>query len=364
MAAIGNFSAHDWIIGIATSLIAFFLTVAGRYIIDWFGNHSVEKRFQIAGTYITKYIDKGATVTELLKLKQKGRRIRGETITNPDQISGARKWLFDGTVVDAGYLQGGYRPESAIDTSFGAFFMRIDRNSDMRGYWLGRDANETTIQQGEYSFRRQPEFSIAAIDISDQVNVLKIAEDQLGDGYIGPKDLEADAKKIAICVKVGGTAVGFATARMIATPELLARIGDSLPDPSTMRPLENRLTGRAEVGFIGSVAVAAEFTGRGLGAELIDRCIGDLKLKGASVLVSTAWKSRNSSPAGSILECRGFQKLLEVPDYWTRDSVSSGYKCPVCGSPPCHCAAVVYVRNASSRASEDGTKRPAAKVHA
>jgi hypothetical protein len=87
--------------------------------------------------------------------------------------------------------------------------------------------------------------------------------------------------------------------------------------------------------------------GRGLGAEL-DRCIESLEQRGAKIIAATAWNSKRGIQAGSILTCKGFQKLFEVPNYWEKDSQDNGYSCPDCGAPPCHCTAVVYIRNRHS----------------
>jgi ribosomal protein S18 acetylase RimI-like enzyme len=331
---------------VLTGLIGIGLTLVVQALATRIRDVGLQKKFPIAGTYITRYVDHDCLHTDIVKLRQRGRHVTGESVPNVERDINSRKWLYKGEIMTEGYVQGSYKPETIADKGFGAFFLKFEKNGDLKGYWIGKDADEVKIVSGEYIFLRQPNFSIGAIDISDQSQVLRIAEARLGDAYINRDHLISGDDKVALCARIDKTVVSFATARMLGTTDFLQaireRLGAKLP---SLLPLERRVAGETKIGFVASAATDSNFEGRGLGAELVEQCIAGLENRGANVMVATAWKSNKGVQAGSILECRGFQRLMDLPGYWELDSLTNGYSCPTCGNPPCHCTAVLYVRN-------------------
>lgn len=333
-------------IEILTGLLWILVTLGVESFFKFFKARTLEKKFPIAGTYLTRYADKGKFYTDVVKLCQSGSKVRGESVPNFENALNSRKWIFEGVVKEEGYLYGSYKPETSFDKGFGAFFLQIGKDGDMNGYWLGKDSDESAIQWGTYTFAKQPVFNVSPIQTNDVTRVFQIAEQQLGDAYIDSAALKIDADHIALCAKVQGTVVAFATARMMQADLLVARFEDCLgKDGIALRPFQRRINGEKNIGLVASAATASDFMGRGIGAELIGRCIEGLEEKGANVIAATAWCSRDGVQAGPILECKGFQKLLEIPNYWEKDSAANGYSCPTCGAPPCHCSAVLYIRN-------------------
>ena len=335
---------------VALNLVATLLGGALTLLVQkgsgWLKARRIEKKFPIAGLYLTKYTDKNNRVTELLRLRQSGRRIAGENILNRENDLNARKWLFEGEVRSEGYVHGSYKPEAPFDKGFGAFFLKLGKQGDMEGYWIGKDADESKIQFGEYSFLKQPPFVIVPVEDRDVSAVLRIAEERLGDAYINRSDLRTDVDNIAYCAKVKSIVVGFATARVVETEKLLRRIEEPVAkDLLLLRPIKRRIEGESSVGHVSAAAITRSVEGRGLGAELIGRCIEGLEERSMNIMVATAWKSPDGFQAASILECRGFQKVIDIPGYWEKDSLTNGYSCPACGMPPCHCTAALYVRN-------------------
>jgi len=342
-------SINDLIAAVLTGLLGSLLTLAVERTLRWFRARAIERKFPVSGKYLTRYTDKGQSYKEIVEFRQTGRKIRGESILSCEDRLTDRRWLYEAEVRDEGYIHGSYKPETPFDKGFGAFFCKFGKHGDMQGYWLGKDADESDIQWGDYEFRKQPAFTISAVEKSDVIRVLQIAEQQLGDAYIDESHLETNNESIALCVRVQETAVGFVTARIVPASQFLAMVQESLvEDTATLRPLQRRIVGETNIGLVASSAVSPKFTGRGLGGEVIGRCIEELEQRGANVIVATAWMNRDGVRAGSILECRGFHKLLDIQNYWEKDSVKKGYSCPNCGAPPCHCTAVLYIRNRHS----------------
>jgi len=343
-------SANDLIAAIITGLVGSGITLGVERSVRALNARSIERKFPVAGTYLTKYSDKGKIFTDMVRLRQSGAKIKGESILSSENPLHVQKWIFEGEVKKEGYIQGNYRPETPFDKGFGAFFCKFGKDGDMQGYWLGKDADESEIQWGDYKFMKQPQFTISNIEPTDIVRVLEIAEKQLGDAYIDESHLKTSDENVALCARVHATVVAFATARLVTSDQFLARITSCVGSNSAaLRPLERRIDGETKIGFIASAATDLRFSGRGLGADLIGRCIEGLEQRGAKVIAATAWVSRNGAQAGSILAYRGFQKLLDVPKYWEKDSLAHGYSCPTCGAPPCQCTAVIYIRNCHSR---------------
>jgi GNAT superfamily N-acetyltransferase len=325
--------AKEIVIGLLGAGVSLGLTE----LFSWRKKRRLERNFPIAGYYISKYEDQGHLHTAMVKLKQLGSNISGETTEKH------RKWIIEGEVTSDGYLLGRYSPESVLDKGFGAFLLRIDGDCDMDGHWFGRDAKETAIQHGSYRFLKNSA-SIHNITANDVTEVLKIAEGQLGDAYINSSDLMSSKTGIALCAKLQDRIVGFGTAKIIDAKDFYSKLLSFFSNDTALRPLQRRLEGEKTIGLIASVATAPSATGRGIGTMLIAECIEHLEKLDINIIAATAWRSSKGVQAGSILENRGFQSVLEIANYWKDDSEKHCYMCPVCGPPPCQCSAVIYLR--------------------
>jgi hypothetical protein len=271
-------SFNDLIAAIITGLIGSALTLGVERSLKWFRARSIEKRFPVAGTYLTKYTDKGKVYTDIVKLRQSGNKVRGASILSRENPLNARKWLFEGEVKKEGYIHGTYQPETPFDKGFGAFFCKFGKGGDMQGYWLGKDADESDIQWGDYKFLKQPDFTVSPIQQTDMIRVLEIAERQLGDAYIDESNLHESKENIALCARVRGSVVAFATARLIAADQLLARIDSCLgPRSATLRPLQRRIEGETTIGFVASAATDPEFLARISHRRVVDWVPADRK---------------------------------------------------------------------------------------
>lgn len=324
---------------VVAGLIGIALTIGVERTAKFIERRRLEKRFPIAGTYLSRYEDKGVSTTAPVTLKQSGSKITGYAVEKN------RKWIFEGQVTEDGYFQGRYWAENVFDKGFGSFLLKIDRNCDMDGYWFGKDAKENEIQQGPYHFLKNT-VAIAPVQENEIPALLNIAEQQLGDAYINRDDLDRPKDGIALSARIGDRVVGFGTAKIVDSRAFYSKFEPFFTqDPTKLRSLDRRLPREGKVGLVASVAVLAGYTGRGVGSMLVARCIQELRNKGVSVLVATAWHSTKGINAESIMHNEGFQRILDVPDFWRDDSIRNNYSCPVCGAPPCVCSAAVYVRS-------------------
>ena len=147
---------------------------------------------------------------------------------------------------------------------------------------------------------------------ADIDEILAIADAQLGEKYITVDDLYACNVFVAEHVEMQKCA-GFC----------LSYVGQE---------------GEA---YVRTVAVSPDFSGRGIGTDLVAKSVEYLKRVGAKKIMSPLWKHDGIVNSDVIFRRNGFLPLREIPDYWYADSIAKGYSCPVCGKG-CHCTCVLY----------------------
>lgn len=304
--------------------------------------YRLEKMYPIAGNYLSEYEDvvagKKSVAKAPVKLMQRGRSIEGTT-----KLDG-RTWILKGEVSDDGYLFGIYHAESVHDKGVGNFFLEINIDGNMNGLWSGYDAINKTILSGRYSFVRSPTVSIEKITKRQIPAVLSIADKQLGAAFINIEGLLSD-ENISAFASISEKIIGFCTGKQIP----LQKLYEDIPQLKSMKL--RQLEAVENLGMVASVATDPSYSGRGIGTALVEYCIHQLEARGLNVLVMTGWKSNEGIHIGSIADKHGFEKLLEVADFWKEDSLNKGYSCPSCGEPPCHCSAVVYIRHSQDKAT-------------
>lgn len=149
---------------------------------------------------------------------------------------------------------------------------------------------------------------------TDDINaVLAIADSQLGEKYITETDL-SEGKVFVAEEDELGKIVGFCIA------PAGAKDGKS---------------------YVRTVAVAQEFSGRGIGTALVAKAVDYLESLGVKSIFSPLWKHDGVVNSDVIFRRNGFRPVREIPDYWLKDSIEKGYSCPVCGKE-CHCVCVMY----------------------
>ena len=115
-------------------------------------------------------------------------------------------------------------------------------------------------------------------------------------------------------------------------------------------------------GLLDSVAVSADFKGKGIGTELGRRCIEEMRARGCGIVCAMAWKNIHGvTNIAKVLERLGLRETVAIQGYWNlglRETVAiqgywnqmvdspEGHDCPICGAP-CRCWGVFWYRTIS-----------------
>lgn len=99
-----------------------------------------------------------------------------------------------------------------------------------------------------------------------------------------------------------------------------------------------------EVGIPRSVAVSDSHQGHGIGQLIVSQVVSILEHQITGALCVVGWESPDGVRLHSVLRENGFKPADKHDDYWYSESKAEGYDCGACGSPPCRCNAVIYVR--------------------
>jgi GNAT superfamily N-acetyltransferase len=325
------------------SLAAFLIALGSR----WLRNRGLRKRYPVAGRFITEYEDEvdGHRVLQkaMTTLEQWGRDVTGATA----DLSGERAWLLKGTIESGGFLHGVYSAEDPHDSGKGTFFMKIDGASgDLQGLWAGFDSKNGSIREGSYDFKRCPEATIEVASDSDAPTVCALLGDALGELYVDLNEIRSiiatenpDATCL-IAVDREGQIIGALTAAMFSN----ASLGAALPagQAETIGRLP-AIRYHERFCVIRSIAVVPRWRDRGVGSRLVREALTWCGARGTTAALSFGWKSSRGCHIDGVMTTTGFDRILEVPNFWTADSQAKDYFCPECGSV-CECAAVVFKR--------------------
>lgn len=305
-------------------------------------NRRLQKRYPLAGEFITKFEDEvdGVKITTatIATLKQEGRRILGSTHLDE------REWIMEGELSEDGYVHGIYHPVNPLDKGLGNFFLVVQEDRSMSGMWSGFDSVNGKVTSGEYTF--MPKLTGINYDFAtttDKVDLLRVADRQLGDGYVDPHSLDPLIERqagFAVVARIDGHVIGFALCPIVS-PDAVADLAQV--------PLPKYMSHADEVGVIKTVAVLPEHAGKGVGSGLVRICIREMVKQGVRALFSVAWKQPDGTVnISGVLKTSGFMEFGEVRDYWKDDSLADGFFCPACEEPPCRCSAVMFAKLAHS----------------
>jgi hypothetical protein len=298
-----------------------------------------ERRFSLGREFLSRYEEKGVWRSAPVTLTQSGSKIKGHSSDND------RTWKLEGNISEDGRsLWGRYFTENRADGSMGIFFLQVQRNLDLDGYWLGKDPRQTEIQRGEYMFLQCPQITL--VKRSDYPLLLDIARQQLGDSYLREADFHNSSDTIAVCARRENLPIGFGIAKILDAQSFVNQFDELLVDNSNgLRIVKQFIPNHGKLGYLASSAVASMEGRRGAGTLLVKRRIQELRSKGIDFLVATVWIGKEKSNAADILGKEHFKELVEVPNFWKSDSVKNNFSCPKCGPPPCVCSAHLYVRS-------------------
>lgn len=170
--------------------------------------------------------------------------------------------------------------------------------------------------------------------------VLSISDAQLGRNYISKNILEhylAEEHFTVHVAIVAGEVVAFSL-MIICSVETLAE--ELFAEEEWIKAtFENH----QPTGYPKMAAVKTEMWGMEIGSRLLIQQLAEAE-KHVHSTVGTIWKTETGAMMGRIVEKTGMKPLKEVPHYWSADSLAKQYLCPVCGTPPCQCTAVIYAK--------------------
>jgi ribosomal protein S18 acetylase RimI-like enzyme len=314
------------------------LAYGANKTVTYVKNSREKRRFPVAGQYIAEYEDETQAGIQAVfapaTLKQAGLRITGTTCLNE------RCWILEGSIdPTGGYLSGIYRADNPYDKGVGNFFLEIHPDGALEGLWSGYDAENRKIHAGLYRFRKILPLQVTPITKHTVGPALSIAEKQLGDSYIQASDF-LDSRHISLCAICGGAVAGFIVAKEPTVEDFRSLY------PKIAEALGRQLAYTETIGFIASMATAPEFEKRGVAHALLQAGLARLEKAGQPLICTIGWKGKGTvAHIDGLVRKAGFQAVHEFADYWKEDSLKKGYKCPVCGDPPCHCSAVLFVRH-------------------
>lgn len=101
---------------------------------------------------------------------------------------------------------------------------------------------------------------------------------------------------------------------------------------------------RHRVGSLQFASVREDWQGRGVGRELGQRRVAWLKSIGCDLIVALSWESGALHTSKGVFLRLGFESVGRVTDFYVGMSLQRGFTCPICGPPPCRCAASLFVK--------------------
>lgn len=298
------------------------------------------KTFRIADEYMSYYedIENGRVVMRRapVVLHNFCGRITGRT-----WFGDAQSWRIRAQLYGKRRLVGTYFAESSIDDGIGTFFLNIVDANTMEGFWSGYDNENNTLTSGKYIFKRKYKgYTIRKATVADFAAVIKIADHQLGKGYLTKERLQkaldkSTSDELLVAVQTAtGSVIAFSLYKHITYDEAL-----QLGNGYAFRDM----VFEEQIGYLGTVATKEGFTGLGVATALVDKSLANMQEKGVTHFISTAWKHYGIINIGSVLENAGFRKETDIPNYWYDASVREGFQCPQCGNP-CTCSCVIYTK--------------------
>lgn len=326
-------TTKEIVVGMLGGLIVWAGASLKRFVVNRFDRH----RFPLAGEYISQFEDETnhgkVWMSAPAKLKQHGLNVDGVTHI------GDKKWRLSGTIdPKGGYVSGVYSAENPYDRGVGNFFLMIQPDNDLIGLWSGYDSTNEKISVGGYRFHKVAPIKIRKVSKETAASCMAIAENQLGKDYIPEKDfLNTNFYPVYGMIKCD--VAGFAIGKEFEQQDFLAKF------QKISQRMPNALPWADTICMVSSVAVRQDYQGRGVGYAIVQDVLQHFDKRNVSMTIMLGWAAPDGVHIAGIAHTLGFSEKATIPEYWHDDSLSKGYQCHVCGSPPCRCSAVLYVRH-------------------
>lgn len=310
--------------------------VAFKKLHDWY----LARRFRLSGKYLEIYEDPRTDgsigrVYALSKIRQTGRKLRIKSAE-----SSGRTWRLDAYIVRDQYISGWYSSPNPFDTGVGTFFLRIENNRRLVGYWHGHDHNGNQITSGKYEFlRMEAGLRIERLQEPYVAAVLEIADNAFGARYIHAETLKKATTETFVAIR-DRTVIGFC-----------------ITQPSQPKALD-QLCGRPEfktsaldfgdqsgcIGVIKTIAVDKQHRNAGIGARLFVHAERHLFSKGMTAIVVPVWAWGEKENLQNITHINGYKFVYEDSHYWRADCDGGKFKCIARTENVCVCSCRFYLK--------------------
>jgi ribosomal protein S18 acetylase RimI-like enzyme len=172
---------------------------------------------------------------------------------------------------------------------------------------------------------------------AEQINeICRLADEQLGRGYLSASDLSREGLHTLVASQAG-TVLGFVTCEILAVKDLQQRF------PELFDALPASFQAAKQLGKIGSLVVAKSLHRQGIGTQLMTAVLQLLRKEVRHVFL-LGWRSAQGTNIQQLALKLGFESQAVLSDYWKTASLTGDYACPVCGAPPCRCSAVIFCK--------------------
>jgi GNAT superfamily N-acetyltransferase len=104
---------------------------------------------------------------------------------------------------------------------------------------------------------------------------------------------------------------------------------------------------RSKVGSLSIVGILPSYQGKGLAQQMLQKRMDWLVSQGCDVLLGISWVSGQSHTSHRVFEKRGFKAISQIDDFFKDSSLKQNLICPVCGTPPCLCPGILYLKKIS-----------------
>lgn len=139
------------------------------------------------------------------------------------------------------------------------------------------------------------------------------------------------------------TVVGIGVAQLVTEFEFY------LPFDATIRiELADKI-----VGGFSTLAFVPAWRGKGLGQEISRQRLAWLRERGCQVILGISWVSGLGHTSDRVFDKMGFRAVKRLDNFFVEWSLNKpDFVCPVCGAPPCRCAAIFYRKDLTSVPSQ------------
>lgn len=247
-----------------------------------------------------------------------------------------------------------------------SFFFSNKPTASCQEYGQATMTSISRLTGADIWFWPKPKLVVRRLDKADPMSpqALDLLRSELGARYITPagfaKYVAANSMLPYRCAWIAVDRhshrfVGVLIAEIVneqTFKESLLEHYESLAHSHELYRLRNSTTG-----LIKSMAVDPVYTRRGVGTDLVCAALADLEAHGARMFYALGWvRPDGSCPIKGVLTAQGFAASVEIEDFWTQDSITNGYDCPIDGNP-CHCAALLLTKPPPSIADDKLLKK-------